>query len=103
MTIAESSALNILEKTSRTFYIPITSLPEGLQEAVTSGYLCLRAIDEVEDHPDLETHQKATILKSISLILQAQTTIEEFAHDSFYQLFDRIGLELPEVTLRISE
>ena len=40
----------MLEETSRTFYIPISRLPGGLQQAVGSAYLCLRAIDEIEDH-----------------------------------------------------
>ena len=42
-------ALQILKETSRTFYIPISILPPGLQEAVSSAYLCMRAIDEIED------------------------------------------------------
>ena len=46
-------ALNVLEETSRTFYLPIVQLPESLQEAVASGYLLMRAIDEIEDHPEL--------------------------------------------------
>ena len=45
-------ALRVLEETSRTFFIPIESLPKGLKEAVASGYLCMRAVDEIEDHPD---------------------------------------------------
>ncbi len=32
-------ALEILKATSRTFYIPISRLPSGLQEAVASAYL----------------------------------------------------------------
>ena len=40
--------MRILKETSRTFFLPIAKLPEGLREAVASGYLCMRAIDEVE-------------------------------------------------------
>ena len=40
-------ALEVLKETSRTFYIPISGLPPGLQEAVASAYLCMRAIDEI--------------------------------------------------------
>ena len=42
---AQADALRVLEETSRTFFLPIIRLPKGLQEAVASAYLCLRAID----------------------------------------------------------
>jgi farnesyl-diphosphate farnesyltransferase len=94
------SALEILKETSRTFYIPISRLPSGLQEAVASGYLCLRAIDEIEDCAELDNHTKAKLLREISLNLQAGTdnhTIKDFLTDlSAYRL-------LPEVSLRIGE
>ena len=64
-------ALKTLKETSRTFYIPISGLPDGLLEAVTSAYLCMRAIDEIEDHPHLENRLKSKILREISLALQA--------------------------------
>lgn len=97
------SALNILEETSRTFYLPIVRLPSGLQEAVVSGYLCMRAIDEIEDHPQLEAQTKAKLLQGISLILQSQTSVESFAHQRFAELFAPHAQKLPEVTLRIGE
>jgi farnesyl-diphosphate farnesyltransferase len=94
-------SLEILKETSRTFYIPITLLPSGLQEAVTSAYLCMRAIDEIEDHPDLDNITKAKLLHSISQILQTGETgfpVEAFAvHLQPYQEI------LPEVSLRIRE
>jgi hypothetical protein len=52
-------ALEVLKATSRTFYVPISRLPSGLQEAVSSAYLCMRAIDEIEDHPNLHRADKA--------------------------------------------
>ncbi|BCL79316.1 phytoene/squalene synthase family protein [Ktedonobacteria bacterium brp13] len=91
-------ALDTLRKTSRTFFIPISRLPVGLQDAVTSGYLCLRAIDEVEDHPGLDNHTKALLLHAISHILQ--TT---FVASDFTTLFAPYQQELPEVTLRIGD
>lgn len=45
MSVFPKTALQILEETSRTFYIPIVKLPPSVQEAVASAYLCLRAID----------------------------------------------------------
>ncbi len=91
-------ALDMLKETSRTFFIPISRLPAGLQDAVMSGYLCLRAIDEVEDHPSLDNRTKAMLLHSISHTLQ--TT---FAADSFRAVLSRYQQELPEVTLRLSD
>lgn len=94
-------ALAILKETSRTFYIPISLLPKGLQEAVASAYLCLRAIDQIEDHPEIDNSTKAKLLRIISINAQAATensSIEHFA----------AGLQpysdfLEEVSLRIGE
>ena len=96
-----TSALSLLKATSRTFYIPISLLPAGLQEAVASAYLCMRAIDQIEDHPILEGHVKAALLRQISLNLQSGSqfsTPEDFAKGlSLY------ADELEEVSLRIGE
>ncbi|MBW4518480.1 MAG: phytoene/squalene synthase family protein [Scytolyngbya sp. HA4215-MV1] len=94
-------ALDVLKETSRTFYIPISRLPEGLLEAVSSAYLCMRAIDEIEDHPDLDNSLKAQLLRTVSLNLQGSiegSTLSDFAH----------GLQpyqnsLAEVTMRVGE
>jgi len=102
MTIYQE-AMDTLKLTSRTFYIPIIRLPNGLREAVASGYLCLRAIDEVEDHPDMDNSLKARILNSISLILQAQTSEENFSHHDLSAELMQFQDLLPEVTLRIGE
>ncbi len=53
---------------------PINGLPDGLQEAVTSAYLCMRAIDEVEDHPNIDNKLKKEILTVMSCSLQATTS-----------------------------
>jgi farnesyl-diphosphate farnesyltransferase len=92
------NALDILKKTSRTFFIPISRLPAGLQDAVMSGYLCLRAIDEVEDHPRLDHYTKATLLRSISRTLQTS-----FAVGDFTTALSCYKQELPEVTLQIGD
>lgn len=92
------NALEMLAKTSRTFFIPISRLPTGLQDAVMAGYLCLRAIDEIEDHPGLDNQTKSMLLRSISHILQ--TT---FAARDFTMAFSHHQQELPEVTLRIGD
>lgn len=98
-----ASALQVLEETSRTFYMPIVRLPKGLQEAVAAGYLCMRAIDEIEDHPSLDASIKAHLLQEICLLLDSQTSVERFDHERFQALFAPYREQLPEVTLRLSE
>ena len=96
-----SDALNILKQTSRTFYIPISRLPLRLQEAVASAYLCLRAIDQIEDHPGLDNSVKAKLLQNISLKLQAGVDSNSF--DDFLITPDIHQYPLEEVTIRIGE
>jgi len=94
-------ALETLKQTSRTFYIPIARLPDKLQDAVASAYLCMRAIDEIEDTPDLDNQTKAHLLRSISLRLQEITDIEAYERIST----DLIPYQdvLPDVSLSIGE
>ncbi|MFL5625458.1 MAG: squalene/phytoene synthase family protein [Ktedonobacteraceae bacterium] len=99
----QQDALDMLQKTSRTFFIPISRLPPGLQEAIASAYLCMRAIDEIEDHAQLETLEKIRQLRTISQVLQAQTSVATFAMDEFARAFRTQQHLLPEVTLRIGE
>ncbi|MGF1588718.1 MAG: squalene/phytoene synthase family protein [Pleurocapsa sp.] len=97
----QNRALETLKQTSRTFYIPIARLPGELQDAVASAYLCMRAIDEIEDTPELDNHTKAELLRGISQRMQEVTDLEAYA---------RIGADLacynnvlPEVSLSIGE
>lgn len=116
-------ALTILKETSRTFYIPIIRLPSGLQEAVASAYLCMRAIDEIEDHPGLANSTKAQLLRTISLTLQAAVdglSVDEFSvalsnHKSLLTEVSKTSVDdfsvalsapvtaLPEVSVRVGE
>ena len=96
-----NNALKTLRETSRTFYIPISRLPGSLQDAVASAYLCMRAIDEVEDHPDLDNFTKSKILRQMSLNLQAAVETSEIEDFS-------VGLVpyshcLPDVSLRLGQ
>ncbi|UBF24278.1 phytoene/squalene synthase family protein [Kovacikia minuta CCNUW1] len=95
------SALEVLKETSRTFYIPISRLPSGLQEAVSSAYLCMRAIDEVEDHPDLNNALKVKLLQTISLSFQAAS--DRVDVDGLAAELSLHTTLLPEVTIRIGE
>jgi len=94
-------ALQILKETSRTFYIPISILPSGLQEAVASAYLCMRAIDQIEDDPILDNQTKKRLLQNISLVLQAG--VDGFSLDAFSVEFKGYENSLQEVSLRIRE
>jgi farnesyl-diphosphate farnesyltransferase len=95
----ELEAMETLKITSRTFYIPISRLPSSLLEAVSSAYLCLRAIDEIEDHPQLDNPTKAMLLHAISLSLQA--VIEDRICDNLALIMDSNHYNLPEVSIRL--
>ena len=91
-------ATKVLAQTSRTFIIPISHLGAGLQEAVTAGYLSMRAIDEIEDHENLTKEDKVTLLQSVSSLLKTDYTDDQFA-----SLFEPYKKELPEVSLRLTD
>src|SRR5690606_11799912 len=88
-----------LFKTSRTFFIPIQNLPRGLWEIVTSAYLCLRAIDEIEDHPSLPKQDKLLLLHSLVQELENKYRIP--SEKMFKELFSSYDAQLPEVTVRL--
>ncbi|MDJ0534195.1 MAG: phytoene/squalene synthase family protein [Xenococcaceae cyanobacterium MO_207.B15] len=96
-----SNALEILKQTSRTFYIPISLLPKELQDTVASAYLCMRAIDEIEDHDLLDNQTKIELLQKISFNLQSQEY--QGNADNFADSLQPYSDILPEVTLRIGE
>jgi len=100
---AEADVLAALETTSRTFYLPIVRLPARLREAVSSAYLCMRAIDEIEDHPTLDHEVKADLLAGVSRTLQGQTRIAAFSHEAMQSVFAGQRGLLPEVTLRLAD
>lgn len=91
-------AKKVLAQTSRTFIIPISHLGPGLQEAVISGYLSMRAIDEIEDHETLPKEDKILLLQSISSLLK-----KNYTDENFISLFEPYKKDLPEVSLRITD
>ncbi len=97
-----SDLIRVLKETSRTFFIPISRLPEGLQEAIGSAYLCMRAIDEIEDHPTLDRKTKVFLLHRLSWALQARLA-DELEGTLVDSVFSSYQMLLPEVTLRISD
>ncbi|MGF1535479.1 MAG: squalene/phytoene synthase family protein [Elainellaceae cyanobacterium] len=98
---SQKHALDVLKETSRTFYIPISRLPDRLLEAVASAYLLMRAIDEIEDHPHLTNSTKARLLRSLSLNFQGST--ESSAERDFVLDLHTDEALLPEVSLRAGE
>lgn len=95
------NAFEILENTSRTFYIPISKLPADLMEAVASAYLCMRAIDEIEDHPELNWETKQRLLNMISHSIQAAENCERW--NGLEKTLQTHRDEIPEVSLRLNE
>ncbi|MFU8772451.1 MAG: squalene/phytoene synthase family protein [Anaerolineales bacterium] len=93
----------VLEETSRTFYIPVTRLPDILKETVAAAYLCMRAIDEIEDHCGLDSASKVQLLRRLSLIFQTQSPMENCSINEFSAAFREHNSILPEVTLRLGE
>ncbi len=99
--LSANPALALLKATSRTFYIPISLLPSDLQKAVASAYLCMRAIDQIEDHPKMDFVLKAKLLRQLSLNLQAGTDTSKVS--DFAEGLSDFKVELEEVTLRVGE
>ncbi|WP_209122211.1 squalene/phytoene synthase family protein [Alkalihalobacillus sp. BA299] len=91
-------ARNMLMETSRTFFIPISKLPGELEEAVMSAYLCMRAIDEIEDNSQLPSEAKINLLNSLSNIMKST-----FNEADITALFAPYKDSLPEVTLQLND
>lgn len=96
----EKEAMHVLKETSRTFYIPITLLKRTLRLTVGSAYLCMRAIDEIEDHETMATDIKIRLLKETQKLLVASGDFDTTAYD---QLVAPYQGQLPEVTLRLGD
>lgn len=91
-------AMQVLKETSRTFYIPITFLQGDLKIAVATAYLAMRAIDEIEDHEQLENDVKNELLQEVSVLLQ-----QPFNAERYLALLEPYHAILPEVTLRLGD
>lgn len=96
----EKEAMRVLKETSRTFYIPITLLKRPLKLTVGSAYLCMRAIDEIEDHETMDATIKIALLQKTKSLLEAD---EAFNREAYETLVAPYRTELPEVTLRLAD
>lgn len=90
--------MTVLQQTSRTFFIPISRLDASLREAVTSAYLCMRAIDEIEDHEEISEQLKQELLYGIRDAIQSPNVMEATQD----QLKPHKEI-LPEVSMRLHE
>jgi farnesyl-diphosphate farnesyltransferase len=95
--------LAALKETSRTFYLPVVRLPAGLREAVGCGYLCMRGLDEIEDHPELSNADKVELLNRLSVAFQGQTSLESFDRAPIDRALQPYRASLPEVSLRLAD
>ncbi|MEU1073666.1 MULTISPECIES: squalene/phytoene synthase family protein [unclassified Streptomyces] len=93
-----AEAHGVVRDYSTTWYEPVIAMPPGLNEATSSAYLCMRAIDEIEDHPGLAGATKAALLEATSRLLQSSFTRADFA--AAYRAHTSV---LPEVSLRIGD
>ncbi|MEK4761265.1 phytoene/squalene synthase family protein [Viridibacillus sp. FSL E2-0187] len=91
-------AMSVLKETSRTFFIPITFLQKEMKTTVATAYLCMRAIDEIEDHEDLDIAVKSDLLRQVSALL-----LKPFDNDAYLSLLKPYENILPEVTIRLGD
>ncbi|RNF38549.1 squalene/phytoene synthase family protein [Planococcus salinus] len=94
----QKESMVMLKETSRTFFIPISFLEPTLKKTVASAYLCMRAIDEIEDHPELEPEAKQSLLLKISQMLKSEFNTAEYT--GLMQPYEHI---LPPVTQRLGD
>src|SRR5690625_974392 len=92
--------MRVLKETSRTFYIPITLLNKQLRLTVGSAYLCMRAIDEIEDHETMNKEIKAHLLRETKQLLERANT---FDREAYATLLTPYRTFLPEVTIRLAD
>jgi farnesyl-diphosphate farnesyltransferase len=96
--ITNTHAMKRLKETSRTFYIPISRMAPVIKEAVASAYLCMRAIDEIEDHPTLPSQTKAELLLAIGQTLRTTDSIQGLRSmlSSYQAALPKVSVELPD-------
>lgn len=94
----QKESMVMLKETSRTFFIPINFLESHLKKTVASAYLCMRAIDEIEDHPELADDVKIHLLSATSELLKAP--FDRLAYEALIKPYDSF---LPPVTKRLAD
>lgn len=94
----QKDAMRVLKETSRTFYIPITFLGTNLKYAVGCAYLCMRALDEIEDNEEVDNQIKHDILMKVKDLFQYP-----FNEEAYLAALGDEKSKMPEVTLRMKD
>ncbi len=95
----QKEAMHMLKLTSRTFYIPIKLLKSKLRKTVGAAYLCMRAIDEIEDHETMQKETKTHLLRKTAELLRSEKGFDREAYEALIKPYE----ELPEVTQRLAD
>ncbi|HEY0468920.1 MAG TPA: squalene/phytoene synthase family protein, partial [Polyangiaceae bacterium] len=86
---------------SRTFSKPIELLPKPLRVALTCAYLLCRVVDTVEDHEQLDAHERDSLFTAFIAVLDGELLPESFsAHFAAFAADDpeiRLAQSLPRV------
>jgi farnesyl-diphosphate farnesyltransferase len=61
-----ATGLRLLHEHSPMWHAALTRMPTGLCEAAAAALLCLRAVDEIEDHPELAAETRAVLLGQVA-------------------------------------
>src|SRR5690606_30708775 len=69
-----------------------------LKYSVAAAYLVFRAIDEIEDHEELDNDVKSTILLQVSELFR-----QPFDNGEYEKILGQTKGRMPEVTLRLKE
>ncbi|WP_162999522.1 squalene/phytoene synthase family protein [Burkholderia sp. Nafp2/4-1b] len=91
-------AHEVVRQCSKTWCGSILDLPVGLNEAISCAYLCVRGIDEIEDHSQIGGPDKIDLLRQIGGMLQTEISVGDF-HD----VFSSYAAIFRPVTLRMGE
>ncbi|KGR81715.1 squalene/phytoene synthase family protein [Lysinibacillus odysseyi] len=94
----QKDAMRVLKETSRTFYIPITFLGTNLKYAVGCAYLCMRALDEIEDNEEVDNQIKHDILMKVKDLFHYP-----FNEKAYLEALGEEKEKMPEVTLRMKD
>jgi len=104
MSTQENILRRVLQENSRTFAIPIMRLPNKLRESILLAYLCMRGLDEIEDHAALDNPTKVLLLRQISANLQAYPFSKSNSKPkSLEAIFSPYKSKLPEVTIKMDK
>ncbi|CCE62631.1 hypothetical protein TPHA_0C04820 [Tetrapisispora phaffii CBS 4417] len=89
----------LLRKTSKSFYLMILQLHPNIRNIVMIYYLVLRALDTIEDRPNLEATEKTSLLEQFHLQLgdvKAESNEKNSILDGEYSIINQFQIVLNE-------